>query len=79
MAATTKWKSPDGKEVLGFEQNGGQLRWLKVLNAGHLAVLDQPLLIEYILNALEQPISPIASKPSVEGLPVKLKKKLPQG
>jgi vitellogenic carboxypeptidase-like protein len=70
MAGTTQWKSPDGKEVLGFEQNGGQLRWLKVLNAGHLAVLDQPLLIEYILDALGQPIPEKAIKPSVAGLPV---------
>jgi vitellogenic carboxypeptidase-like protein len=52
MAVTKQWRSPDNKQVLGFEQNGGLLSWLKVLNAGHLAVLDQPLLIQYILNAL---------------------------
>lgn len=51
MADTKKWMSTDGTEVLGFEQNGGLLRWLKVLNAGHLAVLDQPQLIHYILGA----------------------------
>jgi len=52
MARTTQWLDPGTKEVLGFEQNGGLLRWLKVLNAGHLAVLDQPLLIQYILKAV---------------------------
>lgn len=52
-ASTTKWIHADTKQVLGFEQNGGLLSWLKVLNAGHLAVLDQPLLIQYILDALD--------------------------
>jgi len=52
IAGTRQWLDPTGKQVLGFEQNGGWLRWLKVLNAGHLAVLDQPLLIQYILNAV---------------------------
>ena len=50
-AGTQQWKDPKTKEVIGFEQNGGWLRWLKVLNAGHLAVLDQPLLIHYIMDA----------------------------
>ncbi len=54
IAGTTKWTDPkDPKKVLGYEQNGGRLSWLKVLNAGHLAVLDQPLLIQYILGAVE--------------------------
>jgi vitellogenic carboxypeptidase-like protein len=53
IAGTTKWVDPkDPKKVLGYEQNGGRLSWLKVLNAGHLAVLDQPLLIQYILGAV---------------------------
>jgi len=53
IAGTTKWLDPgDSKKVLGYEQNGGRLSWLKVLNAGHLAVLDQPLLIQYILMAM---------------------------
>ena len=53
IAGTTKWLDPgDPKKVLGYEQNGGRLSWLKVLNAGHLAVLDQPLLIQYILKAV---------------------------
>ena len=56
LANTTPWKDPTdttGKKVLGFEQKGKLLSWLKVLNAGHLAVLDQPLLIQYILNAVQ--------------------------
>ena len=53
MAGTTQWVDPfNEKHVLGFEQDGGLLTWLKVLNAGHLAVLDQPLLIGYILKKL---------------------------
>lgn len=50
-AGTQQWKHPETKCVIGFEQNGGWLRWLKVLNAGHLAVLDQPQLVHYILDA----------------------------
>jgi len=49
LAGTTQWLHPVTKEVIGFEQKGSLLSWLKVLNAGHLAVLDQPLLIQYIL------------------------------
>jgi vitellogenic carboxypeptidase-like protein len=50
-AKTTQWKDPVVGRVLGYEQNGGELRWLKVLDAGHLAVRDQPLIIDYILEA----------------------------
>jgi vitellogenic carboxypeptidase-like protein len=49
-ADTTPWLDPQNRTI-GFEQSGGQLRWLKVLNAGHLAVRDQPLIIDYILEA----------------------------
>lgn len=49
-AETRPWRDRQNR-TLGFEQGGGQLRWLKVLNAGHLAVRDQPLLIDYILEA----------------------------
>jgi vitellogenic carboxypeptidase-like protein len=49
-ADTTPWRDPQNRTI-GFEQSGGQLRWLKVLNAGHLAVRDQPLIIDYILEA----------------------------
>lgn len=51
-APTTQWKAPDGTEVLGYVQKGGGLRWVKVLNAGHLAVMDQPLLIDLIAAEL---------------------------
>jgi vitellogenic carboxypeptidase-like protein len=52
LAGTKQWLHPETKRVIGFEQNGGLLSWLKVLGAGHLAVLDQPLLIQYILQAV---------------------------
>ena len=44
-------KAGKSRPAIGFEQNGGQLRRLKVLDAGPLAVRDQPLLIDYILSA----------------------------
>ena len=47
--APTQWLDP-ATNVIGFDQNGGQLSWLKVLNAGHLAVRDQPQIIELILK-----------------------------
>jgi cathepsin A (carboxypeptidase C) len=48
-----QWKNKSN-DVIGFYQDGGTLSWLKVLNAGHLAVNDQPLIIEKILEkALE--------------------------
>lgn len=48
-----QWKN-ETNDVIGFYQDGGILSWLKVLNAGHLAVNDQPLIIEKILEkALE--------------------------
>lgn len=50
-AAPTQWKV--NNTVLGFAQDGGSLSWLKVLNAGHMAVMDQPLLLQYILKALD--------------------------
>ncbi|HKI01209.1 MAG TPA: hypothetical protein VKK31_04465 [Thermoanaerobaculia bacterium] len=40
---------PSGN-VYAFDQDAGRLAWLKVLNAGHLAVYDQPLLLGYILE-----------------------------
>ena len=36
--------------VYAFDQDAGRLTWLKVLNAGHLAVNDQPALLSYILS-----------------------------
>jgi vitellogenic carboxypeptidase-like protein len=38
--------------VLGFIQEARLLSWVKVLNAGHMAVMDQPLLINLILEKL---------------------------
>jgi vitellogenic carboxypeptidase-like protein len=52
-ATPAQWKV--NQTVLGFVQDGGLLSWLKVLNAGHMAVMDQPELIHYILNVLPKP------------------------
>jgi cathepsin A (carboxypeptidase C) len=35
---------------IGFYQNATQLSWVKILNAGHMAALDQPLLINLIMR-----------------------------
>jgi cathepsin A (carboxypeptidase C) len=50
LAPTTRWHDRNDKTVLGFEQSGGQLGWLKVLNAGHMAAMDQPELIHYVMG-----------------------------
>ncbi len=47
-AETTQWQEAPGGRVLGYTQDGGLLSWTKVLNAGHLASMDQPLLIDLI-------------------------------
>lgn len=49
-APATQWKP--GEEVLGYDQDGGTLSWVKVLNAGHMAVSDQPRLIDLISEKL---------------------------
>jgi vitellogenic carboxypeptidase-like protein len=41
-------EGPDG----GTEQGTGRLRWLKILNAGHMAPMDQPDLIFYITSRM---------------------------
>ncbi|HYG14711.1 MAG TPA: hypothetical protein VEC12_03090, partial [Bacteroidia bacterium] len=51
-AGTKPWKDASTGQVMGFMQDGGQLSWLKVLSAGHLAVLDQPQLINIIMEKL---------------------------
>lgn len=54
-APTTQWQDTveQQTQVLGFIQDGGLLSWVKVLNAGHMAVMDQPLLIELIMEKLQ--------------------------
>lgn len=47
-----QWKDGE-KNVLGFVQDGGQLSWLKVMNAGHMAARDQPHLVHFILDSLK--------------------------
>ena len=52
-APTTQWKQiPTGRPVLGYVQEGGALSWVTVLGAGHLAVADQPILIDLIREKL---------------------------
>jgi vitellogenic carboxypeptidase-like protein len=47
-AQTRLWKGSPSQGVLGYIQDGGKLSWVKVLNAGHMAARDQPLLINLI-------------------------------
>jgi vitellogenic carboxypeptidase-like protein len=54
-APTVQWKGGPGDHVLGYVQEGGNLSWVKVLNAGHLTPLDQPLLINLIRQKLLAP------------------------
>lgn len=49
-ADTHRWTDPVTRRVLGYEQHGGALSWLKVLDAGHLAVLDQPKVIDWVVR-----------------------------
>lgn len=51
-APTVQWKDGKDDAVLGYVQQGDALSWVKVLNAGHLAVGDQPLLIDLIATTL---------------------------
>lgn len=53
-AETRQWKKGDNSPVLGYIQEGSLLSWVKVLNAGHLAVMDQPHLIQLILGMSEK-------------------------
>jgi vitellogenic carboxypeptidase-like protein len=55
-APTVQWKGGQGNHVLGYIQEAGGLSWVKVLNAGHLAPLDQPLLINLIDHKLLSPL-----------------------
>ncbi|HLL99936.1 MAG TPA: hypothetical protein VK400_02695 [Pyrinomonadaceae bacterium] len=56
LAPTERWEVSDsasgGSQVLGYIQDGGLLCWVKVLNAGHMAAMDQPRIIQLILNKL---------------------------
>jgi len=55
LAPTTQWKtpgSPSTSPVLGYIQDGRLLCWVKVLNAGHMAAMDQPQIIQLILHKL---------------------------
>ena len=38
--------------MLGYVQDGGQRTSVKELNAGHLAVADQPLLLDLVRDEL---------------------------
>ena len=45
-----QWKESDSGYPLGFVQDGGKLSWVKVLNAGHMAVGDQPAILDIVLK-----------------------------
>lgn len=48
---TKQWPPvPPHPYPIGYLQDGGMLSWLKVLNAGHMAALDQPQVIDQILR-----------------------------
>lgn len=47
-APTTQWRCAPDQPVLGYLQDGGTLSWVKVLNAGHMAARDQPLIIQLL-------------------------------
>ncbi|HEV7667978.1 MAG TPA: hypothetical protein VGS22_05610 [Thermoanaerobaculia bacterium] len=49
-AATPQQRIDPSGNVYGLDQDGGNLAWFKVLNAGHLAVADQPLILGYLLE-----------------------------
>lgn len=54
-AVPSQWKIPVPEEdkvfqILGFMQDGQLLSWLKIMNAGHMAANDQPLIIDVILE-----------------------------
>lgn len=57
LAPLKPWKDVSGLQVLGFEQKSRYISWLKVLRAGHLAVLDQPLIIDYIVSNFANELS----------------------
>lgn len=46
--STQQWRLNSGMPVLGYIQDGGLLSWTKVLNAGHMAVRDQPAIINLL-------------------------------
>jgi vitellogenic carboxypeptidase-like protein len=53
LAPTTQWKIPGAdsqSQVLGYIQDGGLLCWVKILNAGHMAAMDQPRIIDLIMD-----------------------------
>lgn len=47
-ATTEQWRTGSDTPVLGYIQDGGLLTWAKILNAGHMAAMDQPKLIELL-------------------------------
>jgi vitellogenic carboxypeptidase-like protein len=55
LAPTSRWEISDSSsqsQVLGYIQDGGLLCWVKVLNAGHMAAMDQPRIIQLIMDKL---------------------------
>jgi len=48
-ATPVQWRD-DRNVVIGFNQDGGCLSMLRVLNAGHMSPMDQPLLVDKVLQ-----------------------------
>jgi cathepsin A (carboxypeptidase C) len=47
-APRAQWREGKGRDVLGYVQRGGGLTTLDVIGAGHLAVRDQPKILEQV-------------------------------
>jgi len=52
-ASTQQWRLTEESPVLGYIQDGHQLSWTKVLNAGHMAVRDQPAIIDLLKQLIK--------------------------
>ena len=51
-AATQPWRLSAQSPVLGYVQGDQTLTWLKVLNAGHMAAMDQPNIINWLKDRI---------------------------
>lgn len=47
-ASTKQWRESETGPVLGYLQESKTLTWAKVLNAGHMAAMDQPKIIQLL-------------------------------
>ena len=47
-APTKQWVMAENEPVLGYLQESKKLTWAKILNAGHMAAMDQPQIIKLL-------------------------------